>query len=196
MFPNQAISISSKASSELVRRRRPSRRTGSSFFRPRTAVHSAHVGTIAVVHYPFHPLRSRECRVVRVEQGPSEVFISLEDERGVIQKLPAWMLDRTICEQIELGAPRVSLCALEELNQLLVFLGLQRSHPGGVGAARDGTDEETESIPTDPEPTAASSAARSAAVDGNESSATTGGGSGSNAATPGGGRRQRDGGGR
>ena len=182
--------------SRRVPPRHPSPRTGSSGAQRRTVVHSAHVGATAVVQYPYHPLHGRVCRVVKLEQGSLGLSVSLEDERGLVQKLPTWMLDPVFCRQMEPGAPRVSLPALAELSRLLIVLGLRRSPRGGEKAAREEIDEEGESVQVDRESATASVAAGSKAVGGVEPPTTAGGASSVGGAAPGVGGSGRDGGGR
>jgi hypothetical protein len=54
--------------------------------------------------------------VVHVEVGP-----------GVVIVVAAWMLDPAACAGMSLGAPRVTLAALAELDQLLTERGFRRS---------------------------------------------------------------------
>jgi len=106
----------------------------------RSPVHSAHVGQFVVVHYRWHALFGRRVRVERVDKRRSGQFVHVEVLPGVFTVVAAWMLDASACAGIELGAPRVSLAALSELDDLLKRRGLRRCSPGDITAGEEQTD--------------------------------------------------------
>jgi hypothetical protein len=66
--------------------------------------------------------------------------VQVEVLPGVVTVVAAWMLDPWACAGMEIGAPRASLEALQDLEDLLKRRGFRRSCSGGVarqrGAAR------------------------------------------------------------
>src|SRR4051794_7889172 len=105
----------------------PIRRIDSCAFRGPSRIHSAHIGQEAKVHYRWHPFHGRRIRVQYSEQRADGRVVHVEIEPGVVTVLPFWMLDAGTCAGMTLGAPRVSLDALRELNRLLLVRGFRRS---------------------------------------------------------------------
>jgi hypothetical protein len=64
------------------------------------------------------------------EQRANGEVVHVEVEPGIVIVVAAWMLSAAICARMELGAPRVSLDALDELHLLLSQQGLRRSCAG------------------------------------------------------------------
>src|SRR5258705_3444396 len=82
-------------------------------------VHSAHVGQELEVHYRYHPYFGRKVLVRRIEQRATGQFLSVQGPAGIVVSIAGWMLDPVICAGITIGAPRVDLAALVELEWLL-----------------------------------------------------------------------------
>jgi len=111
--------------------RRPRcRRTTNCGARRQSLGHSAHVGQEVEVFYRWHPLYGRRVRQQYREQRANGEVVHVEVEPGIVIVVAAWMLSATVCARMELGAPRVSLDALDELHLLLSQQGLRRSCAG------------------------------------------------------------------
>ena len=83
-------------------------------------VHSAHVGQELEVHYRYHPYFGRKVLVRRMEQRATGQFLSVQGPAGIVVSIAGWMLDPVICAGMTVGAPRVDLAALVELERLLI----------------------------------------------------------------------------
>ncbi|MPZ35423.1 MAG: hypothetical protein GEV13_31365 [Rhodospirillales bacterium] len=83
-------------------------------------VHSAHVGQELEVHYRWHPYFGRRVGVRRVEQRATGQFLKVQGPTGIVISIAGWMLDPVICAGMAMGAPRVDLSALVELERLLI----------------------------------------------------------------------------
>jgi hypothetical protein len=93
-----------------------------------------------VVHYRWHALFGRRLRIERVDKRRSGQFVHVEVLPGVFMVVAAWMLDASACAGMELGAPRVSLAALSDLDDLLKRRGPRRSSSGDIPAGEEQTD--------------------------------------------------------
>jgi hypothetical protein len=93
-----------------------------------------------VVHYRWHALFGRRLRVERVDKRRSGHFVHVELLPGVFTVVAAWMLDASACAGMDLGAPRVSLAALSDLEDLLKRRGLRRCSPGEITAGEGQID--------------------------------------------------------
>jgi hypothetical protein len=113
-------------------------------------VHSAHVGQYAVVHYRWHALFGRRVRVERIDSRKVGRFVHVEVAPGIFTVVAEWMLDASACVGMEIGAPRTSLAALADLNDLLKRRGL-RGSCSGDNAARE---EQPDARPLDQIPNA------------------------------------------
>ena len=89
--------------------------------------HSAHIGQEVEVHYRWHALYGRRLRRQYVERRAGGDVVHIEVAPGVVIVVAAWMLDPAACAGMSLGAPRVTLAALAELDQLLTERGFRRS---------------------------------------------------------------------
>ncbi|WP_197427281.1 hypothetical protein [Bradyrhizobium retamae] len=83
-------------------------------------VHSAHVRHELEVHYRYHPYFGRKVFVRRIEQRATGQFLSVQGPAGIVVSIAGWMLDPVICAGMTIGAPRVDLAALVELERLLI----------------------------------------------------------------------------
>src|SRR4051794_11483413 len=72
-----------------------------------------------VVEYRWHPQHGKRLRLFRrtVHGGTAVVHVDTSGE--VSRELPAWMVDGSICQRMELGPPQVSVAALQELRAVL-----------------------------------------------------------------------------
>ena len=83
-------------------------------------VHSAHVGQELEVHYRYHPYFGRKVLVRRMEQRATGQFLSVQGPAGTVVSIAGWMLDPVTCAGMTIGAPRVDVAALVELERLLI----------------------------------------------------------------------------
>jgi hypothetical protein len=79
-------------------------------------------------------------RVERVDNRAAGAFAHVEVLPGVVTVVAAWMLDASACAGMEIGAPRASLSALRDLDDLLKRLGLRRSCSGDSAARQEQPD--------------------------------------------------------
>ena len=79
------------------------------------------------VHYRWHPLHGRRIRVHGSEQRSTGRIVYVEAAAGVVTVVAAWMLDPVACAGMAIGAPRVTLAALNDLHRLLIERGFRRS---------------------------------------------------------------------
>ena len=56
----------------------------------------------------------------RIEQRATGQFLSVQGPAGIVVSIAGWMLDPVICAGMTIGAPRVDLAALVELERLLI----------------------------------------------------------------------------
>ncbi|TVQ37707.1 MAG: hypothetical protein EA356_03875, partial [Geminicoccaceae bacterium] len=103
--------------------------------------HCADIGRDVVVQYRWHPLFGRRVRCHYGEKRAGGEVVHLEVAPGVVTTLPAWMLDPLACAGMELGSPRVTIDALNELHALLVATGFRRGSLDDVSIVREGHDE-------------------------------------------------------
>ncbi len=75
-----------------------------------------------------------------MDRRKSGQFVHVEVLPGVITVVAAWMLDTSACAGMAVGASRVSLAALSDLDDLLKRRGLRRSSPGDITAGEEQTD--------------------------------------------------------
>ena len=126
-----------------VPHRRPIRQT-SSFCDPAPSrVHSAHIGQEVDVHYRWHPLYGRRLRVQRSEQRANGLVVYLEVALGIVMVLPGWMVDASACAGMALGAPRISIDALQQLHLLLSERGYRRSFCDDLSVIQENRKEQT-----------------------------------------------------
>ena len=86
-----------------------------------TERHSAYKSRLFMVEYAWHPLHGKQVRWVRsIKRGGCKI-VDVEIGKNQSRQLPAWMLDASICSEMSLGAPQVSLGALSELRSILPF---------------------------------------------------------------------------
>jgi hypothetical protein len=97
------------------------------FFRAPLPVHSAHVGQELEVHYRYHPYFGRKVLVRRMEQRATGQFLSVQGPAGIVVSIAGWMLDPVICAGMTIGAPRVDLAALVELERAIDRYGQPRT---------------------------------------------------------------------
>ena len=83
-------------------------------------VHSAHVRQELEVHYRWHPYFGSKVGIRRVEQRATGRFLKVLGPAGVVVSIAEWMLDPIVCAGMTIGAPRVDLAALIELERLLI----------------------------------------------------------------------------
>ena len=55
-----------------------------------------------------------------MEQRATGQFLSVQGPAGIVVSIAGWMLDPVICAGMTIGAPRVDLAALVELERLLI----------------------------------------------------------------------------
>jgi hypothetical protein len=101
-------------------RRDRSRRTATTCVPRLLPVHSAHAGQELEVYYRYHPYFGRKVLVRRIEQRATGQFLSAQGPAGIVVSIAGWMLDPVICAGMTIGAPRVDLAALVELERLLI----------------------------------------------------------------------------
>jgi len=84
-------------------------------------------------------------RVERIDSRKTGRFVHVEVLPGVFTVVAEWMLDASACVGMEIGAPRVSVAALADLDDLLKRRGLRRSCSGDSAAG----EEQPDARPTD-----------------------------------------------
>ena len=72
-----------------------------------------------VIEYPWHPLHGSTVPLIRRTGRLGSEVAHVEVRRGLCRELPAWMLDASMCAAMSLGAPQVSIEALNELRSVL-----------------------------------------------------------------------------
>src|SRR5208283_3435560 len=72
------------------------------------------------VYYRWHPYFGCKVAVRRLEQRATGQFLKVQGPAGVVVSIAGWMLDPVICAAMAMGAPRVDLTALVELERLLI----------------------------------------------------------------------------
>jgi hypothetical protein len=115
---SMGISISSRTAGAICSKYSSS--TAVAFgFAPRHTHHTARVGSIAKVLYPFHPLSGMELELLGSAAGDREVvYVRLPN--SATRGIPAWMLDAAICSSVRMSErPIVSWSALCKLARLL-----------------------------------------------------------------------------
>ena len=78
---------------------------------------------------------------IKAGERMSELLL-VEDRPGFMRELPAWMCDAEVCTGIELGAPQVSIKALELLAAVLADMS-----GGRVGCGSSSGDPASEEPP-------------------------------------------------
>jgi hypothetical protein len=73
-----------------------------------------------VVEYRWHPLYGKKLRLLRRTAHNGTTVVHVETTRSVSRELPAWMVDGSVCGGMELGPPRVSIAALNDLRAVIV----------------------------------------------------------------------------
>ena len=91
--------------------------------RSKIPVHSTHVGQIVRAHYHWHRLHRHAARVVQFEERASGWFVRVEGPSGEVRLVSCWMPDATVCANLQLGVPQVSVSALVELQARLTDSG-------------------------------------------------------------------------
>ena len=79
-------------------------------------------------------------RVERVDSRKIGRFVHVEVAPGVFTVVAEWMLDASACTGMEIGAPRASLEALADLDDLLKRRGLRGSCSGETAAGEEQPD--------------------------------------------------------
>jgi hypothetical protein len=105
--------------------------------------HSAHIGQEVEVYYRWHALYGRRVRCQRSEQRESGPVAYLETAPGVVIVAAAWILDPAACAAMALGAPRVTVSALNELHLLLIERGFRRSSLDDPTIVQEEQDEKS-----------------------------------------------------
>jgi hypothetical protein len=116
-------------------------------------LHSTERAKQVTVHYRWHPLYGQIARVRRtVPRSTSEVlFCELPD--GATGALPAWMTDAVACAALTVGAPVVSIAALQELRALLDAVAPRAPDPTHASMpSKEGCDATNESVDPHPDP--------------------------------------------
>ena len=83
-----------------------------------------------VIEYPWHPLHGSTVPLIRRTGRLGSEVAHVEVRRGLCRELPAWMLDASMCAAMSLGAPQVSIEALNELRSVLTG---RAAAPSAVG---------------------------------------------------------------
>jgi hypothetical protein len=100
------------------------------------------------------------------ERRTTGAVADIEAAPGVVTVGPAWMLDPVACAGRAIGAPRVALAALIDLQQLRRMLGFGRSSTNDVDVVREEHDDAaTEAVLAAPAPAAQGARCRDAARD-------------------------------
>ena len=110
--------------------------------RSRSSLHSAHVGQIVTVHYPWHRFHGLSVRVIQRRRGTSGQLVRVEAPSGELAMLRSWMLDAMVCARMELGEPAISLSALTELHYLLIDTGIRQNSREATNPSREQTDDD------------------------------------------------------
>jgi hypothetical protein len=79
-------------------------------------------------------------RIEGVDNRKTGQFVRVEVRQGVVTVVAAWMLDASACAGMEIGAPRPSLAALRDLDDLLKRRRLGRSCSGDIAAIKEQPD--------------------------------------------------------
>ena len=79
------------------------------------------------VHYCWHSMYGRSDRLETVERRANGPIVSIQAARGVVIKIPAWMLDPAACANMALRPPLVCASPLADLHELLIAQGFRRS---------------------------------------------------------------------
>jgi hypothetical protein len=115
-------------------------------FQEQSQGHSAHIGQLVEFHYRWHPFYRRRFRHEGTEERASGAIVRVEISPGDILKVPAWMLDRAMCAEMEMGAPRVSVSGLVELHRLLAQLGFRQTSSDRFDTTEEACNEATPTI--------------------------------------------------
>ncbi len=91
--------------------------------RSKIPVHSTHVGQIVRAHYHWRRLHRHAVRVVQFEERVSGWFVRVEGPSGEVRLVSCRMPDATVCANLQLGVPQVSVSALVELQARLTDSG-------------------------------------------------------------------------
>ena len=143
---------------------------------PPSCIHSAHVGADCVIHYRWHPHFGRRVRLEDIEHKASGPVASVELRPGQVIRIPAWMLDSSVCAGMKMGSPRVSLAALADLHDLLVAQGFRRPSSGDGTVIEEKHDEAVaDNAGADERAPSAEHAARHAEAPGTEPGGTRSG---------------------
>src|SRR5712692_3674631 len=100
-------------------------------------LHSTERVKDVTVHYRWHPLYGQMARVNRSLPIANGELLFCELPDGTRGTLPAWMTDAAACAVLTVGAPVVSLIALQELRVLLDAVAAGASDPTGASMARN-----------------------------------------------------------
>ena len=107
-----------------------------------SSLHSAHIGQIVAVHYPWHRFHGLSVCVVQLEQRASGQSVRVEAPSGEVALVPSWMLDAVVCAGMELSEPEISLTALAELHRLLIDTGVALNSREAANLSREETDDD------------------------------------------------------
>ena len=114
-----------------------------------SSVHSSHVGQEVEVDNRWHPLYGRRVPHQYSEQRAGSTVVHVEAAPGVIIVLAEWMLDPAACASMGIGAPRVAVEALIELDPLLVERGFRRSSHSDFRITTEEQNEQFAEIASD-----------------------------------------------
>lgn len=96
--------------------------------------HSAHVGQDVVIWYRWHPYFGRTVQCEYMEDRATGRAAHIVVRPGEVIVVPAWMLDRKVCEAFSLGSPQVTVDALTNLHRLLIDSSLRNALLSGLNA--------------------------------------------------------------
>src|SRR5712691_7121902 len=99
---------------------------------PGKPLHSTERAKDVTVQYRWHPLYGQTARVNRSVPFANGELLFCELPDGTRGTLPAWMTDAAACAVLTVGAPVVSLIALQELRGLLEAVVAGASDPTGA----------------------------------------------------------------
>src|SRR5271166_2928638 len=114
------------------------RRTRCCWARAKQSHTAGNLATETVVTYPFHPLHGQLAPVTGAKRHAGADHLIIRQPDGTLALLPVWMT-RAEAEAFQLiAAPRLPVCALLELRELVD--GLQLASSRGDSLPREGDD--------------------------------------------------------
>ncbi|HQT90289.1 MAG TPA: hypothetical protein PK677_17445, partial [Acidiphilium sp.] len=103
--------------------------------------HSTHVGQLVEFHYRWHPYYGGRFRHEGHEERANGTIVRVEIKLGEVIQVPAWMLDRVLCANMEMGEPLVAVSGLLELHRLLTQFGFRQTTMDGLDSIQEAHDE-------------------------------------------------------